>query len=183
LSASTINSLLSIGFAESSETSADAVLTGRVDSIWIPLLNEWTSDIGLFVVGAGRSGMMTSQLWDTGVLIQATHAHNAIINFFLDCGVILSGVLIVLLLVGIATAWRVGRGLNSDLYWALFACVFGFGIGTMTDREILPTAENMHVFPIVAMMINVARLRYLFQLEKRRDGVLPTKMRRLNQLE
>jgi hypothetical protein len=183
LSASTFNSLLSIGFAESSETSADAVLTGRVDSIWIPLLNEWTSDIGLFVVGAGRSGMMTSQLWDTGVLIQATHAHNAIINFFLDCGVILSGVLIVLLLVGIATAWRVGRGLNSDLYWALFACVFGFGIGTMTDREILPTAENMHVFPIVAMMINVARLRYLFQLEKRRDGVLPTKMRRLNQLE
>jgi hypothetical protein len=41
----------------------------------------------------------------------------------------------------------------------------------------------MYAFPIIAMMINVARLRYLFQLEKRRDGVLPTKMRRLNQLE
>ena len=119
------------------------------------------NDLGLFLFGAGRHGMGTSQLWDTGTLIQASVAHNAIIEFFLDCGVILTGVLLIFLLVGTVTAWRVGRRLNSDLYWALFACIFGFGLGMATEREIFPTVDNMYVFPIIAMMINLARLRYL----------------------
>ncbi|SIO34638.1 hypothetical protein SAMN05443247_04221 [Bradyrhizobium erythrophlei] len=157
----TINALLSIGFEDSSDFSADALLTGRVDFIWVPLLNEWTSDIGLFLFGAGRYGMITSQLWYTGALIQATHAHNAIIDFFLDCGAIFTGVLIIFLFVGVAIAWQVGRRLNSDLYWALFTCVFGYGIGMMTEREIFPTIANMYLFPIIAMMINLARLRHL----------------------
>jgi hypothetical protein len=172
----TIGALLSIGFGDSSDFSANSLLTGRVDYIWIPLLNEWTSSIGLFLFGAGRYGMVTSELWGSGALIQAGHAHNAIIDFFLDCGAIFSSVLIIFLLVGIATAWRVGRSLNCDLYWALFACIFGFGIGMMTEREIFPTIDNVYVFLIIAMMINLARLRYLFQLEKKYTGLLPTEI-------
>ena len=157
----TINALLSIGFGSGSDFSADALLTGRVDYIWGPLLSEWTSNIGLFLFGAGRYGMNTSQLWDTGTLIQASTAHNAIVDFFLDCGVIATGVLLVFFLVGTATAWRVGRRLNSDLYWALFASIFGLVISMATGRDILPTIDNMYAFPVIAMMINLARLRYL----------------------
>jgi hypothetical protein len=157
----TVDALLSVGLGSSSGFSADALLTGRVDFIWGPLLREWTSNIGLFLFGAGRYGMGTSQLWDTGTLIQANVAHNAILEFFLDCGVILTGALLIFLLVGTATAWRVGRRLNSDLYWALFASIFGYGIGMATGRNIFPTIENMYAFPIIAMMINLARLRYL----------------------
>lgn len=161
----TIDDLLSIGFQSTSGFSANALLTGRVDLIWAPLLGEWTRNIGLFLFGAGRFGMITSQLWYTGGLYHATHAHNAIIDFFLDDGAILSVVLIAFLVVGAATAWRAGRTLDSDLYWALFAGMFGFGMGMITEREIFPTIDNMYVFPIVAMMINLARLRYLSQLE------------------
>jgi hypothetical protein len=157
----TVDALLSIGFGSGSGVSADALFTGRVDSIWRPLLEEWTSNVGLFLFGAGRHGMVTSQLWDTGSVIQANVAHNAIIEFVLDCGVILTGVLLIFLLVGTATTWRVGRKLNSDLYWALFASIFGLGISMATGRDILPTMENIYAFPIIAMMINVARLRYL----------------------
>lgn len=157
----TIDALLSIGFDDSSDFSADALLTGRVDFIWIPLLNEWTGSLGLFLFGAGRYGMMTSELWDTGALFHATHAHNAIINFFLDCGAIFTTALVAFLVVGVATAWRVGRRLNSDLYWALFTCVFGFGIGMATERDVFPTIDNMYIFPIIAMMINLARLHHL----------------------
>ncbi|KRR10787.1 O-antigen ligase family protein [Bradyrhizobium valentinum] len=157
----TVDAVFSIGFGKSSSVSADALLTGRVDNLWGPLLEEWTSNIGLFLFGAGRYGVATSQLWDTGALIQVNVAHNAIVEFFLDCGVILTGVLLVFLLVGIATAWRVGRRLNSDLYWALFASIFGLGISMATGRDILPTIDNMYAFPMIAMMINLARLRYL----------------------
>jgi hypothetical protein len=152
---------LSIGVGSSSGFSADALLTGRVANIWVPLLGEWTSDTGLFLFGAGRYGVQTSQLWDTGTVINVGQAHNGIINFFLDCGVILTGVLLIFLVVGTATAWRVGRRLNSDLYWALFACIFGCGISMATEGDILPTVDNMFAFPIIAMMINLARLRYL----------------------
>lgn len=158
----TVDALLSIGFGSGSDVvSADALLTGRVDYIWRPLLEEWTSNIGLFLFGAGRYGIGTSQLWNTGTLLEKTVAHNAIIGFFLDCGVILTGVVLMFLMAGTVTAWRVGRRLNSDLYWALFASMFGCGISMVTGRDILPTIENMYVFPIIAMMINLARLRYL----------------------
>ncbi|WP_156944547.1 O-antigen ligase [Bradyrhizobium sp. Ec3.3] len=177
-----VYALFSTGFGDSSGLSANSLLTGRVDYIWVPLLNEWTNDIGLFLFGAGRYGMMTSQLWDTGTLIHAVHAHNAIIGFFLDCGAIFTSVLIIFLLVGITSAWRVGRSLNSDLYWALFACIFGYGIGMMTDREIFPTLQNMYVFPIIAMMINLARLQYLFRREKNYDGSAAAKMQQLYRL-
>jgi len=155
----TIKALFSIGLENSSTASADALLTGRVDFLWVPLLSEWTSNIGLFLFGAGRYGVMTSELWYTGTLIQATHAHNAFIDFFVDCGFIFFCVLVVFLFVGLVTAWRVGRKLNNDLYWALYICLFGFGIGMMTERAIFPTIDNMYVFPIIAMMINLARLR------------------------
>lgn len=157
----TIDALLSIGFVDSSDFSADAVLTGRVDYIWIPLLDEWTSNIGLFLFGAGRYGIVTSEQWDAGTLIHAAHAHNAILDFFVDCGALFTCALIVFLLIGVATALRVGRQLNSALYWALFTCIFGFGIGMFTEREIFPTVDNMYVFPIIAMMINLARLHAL----------------------
>lgn len=157
----TVQALLSIGVDSGSGVSADALFTGRVDSIWRPLLEEWTSDAGLFLFGAGRYGIGTSQLWNTGTLIQANVAHNAIIEFFLDCGVILTGVALMFLMAGTVTAWRVGRRLNSDLYWALFASMFGCGISMATGRAIFPSIENMYAFPIIAMMINVARLRYL----------------------
>jgi hypothetical protein len=171
----TIDALLSVGFGDGTGFSANSLLTGRVDLIWAPLLDEWTSNIGLFLFGAGRFGIVTSDLFYSGALIQTTHAHNAIINFFLDCGAIFSSVLIIFLLVGIATAWRVGRSLNNDLYWALFACIFGFGIGMMTEREIFPTGDNMYVFLIIAMMVNLARLRYSVQpaQNKNYDGLLP----------
>ncbi|WP_210253967.1 O-antigen ligase [Bradyrhizobium sp. LCT2] len=157
----TVDALLSVGFGSGSVVSADTLLTGRVDYIWRPLLEEWTSNIGLFLVGAGRYGIGTSQLWNTGTLLEKTVAHNAIIEFFLDCGVILTGVALMFLMAGTVTAWRVGRRLNSDLYWALFASMFGCGISMATGRAIFPTIENMYAFPIIAMMINVARLRYL----------------------
>jgi hypothetical protein len=34
-------------------------------------------------------------------------------------------------------------------------------MGMMTEREVFPTIDNMYVFPIIAMMINLARLHYL----------------------
>ncbi|MCP3459263.1 hypothetical protein [Bradyrhizobium sp. CCGUVB23] len=157
----TVQALLSIGVDSDSGVSADALFTGRVDYIWRPLLEEWTSDVGLFLFGAGHIGMATSQLWNTGTLVQANVAHNAIFEFFLDCGVILTGVALMFLMAGTVTAWRVGRRLNSDLYWALFASMFGYGIRMVTGGDILPAIENMYAFPIIAMMINVARLRYL----------------------
>lgn len=173
---STINALLSIGFGSTSGLSTNGLLTGRVEYIWAPLLSEWTSNIGLFLFGAGRYGMVTSQLWNTGALIQADQAHNAIINFFLDCGAIATAALLIFLVVGTATAWRVGRRLNSDLYWALFACIFGCGISMATELEILPTISNMYMFPIIAMMINLARLFYLDAYHRRIDP-RPTTLR------
>lgn len=64
---------------------------------------------------------------------------------------ILIGVLVIFLAIGTVAAWRVGRRLNSDLYWALFACIFGCGISMATQGDILPRLDNMYAFPIIAI--------------------------------
>jgi hypothetical protein len=140
------------------DVSANSLLTGRLEHIWIPLLSEWTSNIGLLLFGAGRYGIITSESWYTGTLIPANHAHNAIIDFFLDCGAIASSVLLIFIYIGVSTAWRVGRRLNHDLYWASSTCIFGYGISMLTEREVFPTIDNMYLFLLIAMMINLARL-------------------------
>lgn len=80
--APTIDALLSVGLGSSSDVSGNDMFSGRVDYLWLPLLSEWTSDIGLSLFGAGRYGIVTSTLWDTGNLIHADHAHNAISTSF-----------------------------------------------------------------------------------------------------
>jgi hypothetical protein len=40
-----------------------------------------------------------------------------------------------------------------------------------TERAIFPTVDNMYLFPIIAMMINLARLRYLELIQSHKIGL------------
>lgn len=154
----TVSALLSVGIDDGSVQSMDSLFTGRVARLWVPLFSEWSADPMLFLFGAGRYGILTSDLWPTGQLLQALHAHNAFFDFFLDAGAILTVVLIGAILWWLVWSFRMGRRLRSPLYWALFMCPAAYLVGTLTERQFFPAVDNMLLFPILAVMLNLVRL-------------------------
>ncbi|HEX4079113.1 MAG TPA: hypothetical protein VHX61_09605 [Rhizomicrobium sp.] len=154
--APTLETLVTEGIRGSHFT-IDSLLTDRTSTMWVPLIGEWVSDNNLLLFGAGRYGILTSPMWHVGRIYQAEHAHNAFIDFFLDSGIILLAGLVLTLLMLFTIAWRFGRRLHSRLYWCLLVCLFDYLMGTVTGQSFYPSYMNMLVFPIVALLINVAR--------------------------
>ena len=136
--------------------SMDAVFTGRIEFFWIPLLTEWINDPKLFFLGKGRYALMTSPLFSKGHFVYATHAHNAFIDFFLECGFIAFVFLIVFIIKKIRLAWQYGKIIKSPLYWALFTSIIGYIIGGLTERQVFPSNQNMYFISIIALLVNYA---------------------------
>ena len=137
---------------------ADAVFSGRISHLWIPLLREWIANPNKFIFGAGQYGLMTSPLWKSGFLVQAAQAHNAFLNFFLN-----NGILLLILFVSCITRFTIKarnacKKINTPLCWALFTSVVAYLIGTMSERVIYPHNDNMLLLPIIALLINLIRL-------------------------
>jgi hypothetical protein len=145
---------LSTGFEEGT---INSIFTGRVQSLWLPLLTEWSGDPMRFLFGAGRYGLMTSPLWARGFLLQASQAHNAYLDFFLDNGFLLLSALVFFLFKLLRIGWRYGRRFDSPLYWSLFLCIASFFVGAMTERQIFPSSDNILLFPVIALLINIIR--------------------------
>ncbi|MGH6925195.1 MAG: O-antigen ligase family protein [Propylenella sp.] len=155
----TASALRSIGLEPGSGLSFDAVISNRVTIFWEPLLQEWAQQPWKFWFGAGRYGILTSQLSLAGALMGVEHAHNGIVDFFLDSGLILTIVLVVCLISALAWCWRVGCRLRDPMFWCLSLSLFGYLLASLTERGFYPNYDNAYVFPIFAVLVNLAWLR------------------------
>jgi hypothetical protein len=159
--------LLSIGFTQKSGLSPDILLSGREQSIWVPLLFEWFTNSDRLFFGSGYTGIMTSDILYSGLYFAAGEAHNVYLEFFLDNGIVLFGVFVAGIVAWIVWATRLARRLNNQLFWVLYLCTIAFFITGFTSRHYFPNADNGIMFPIVAAMINVARLKRTSGPQKR----------------
>jgi hypothetical protein len=148
-----INSLQDIGRGDWNQ-----VFTGRIDSLWLPLLSEWKNNIWLLLLGRGKYAMMTSSGFQIGTVLDVTHPHNAFIEFFLDNGIILLLVFIFFIIKLTKLAWHKLRLINSDIGWALFVSIICYLIATFTGRSLYPSYDNMFLFPVIALLVNHCRL-------------------------
>ena len=137
----------------------DWALSGRIGFLWAPLLREWTADPTRLWFGAGRYGILVNSHFGAGDMVDATHAHNAFIDLFLDTGIIGVIVGVSLLAAGIVRIWRVGRAVRDRTYWVLALGLGGYLAATLTERGFFPSYDNLLGFPIIALLVNVARVR------------------------
>lgn len=136
----------------------DSIFTGRIDSIWVPLIMERLENINQLLWGVGRYSMMNSPLYLKGYIFQTTSAHNAFVEFFIDNGIIIFSVFMVYLVLYLKRAWIWANKINSPLGWALFTCIITYLAGTISGRKIYPDHHSMYLFPIIALFINYIRI-------------------------
>jgi len=151
--------LVEKGFTHQSGFSLTYFLSGRDQLIWLPLVLEWWSDPYRLWFGAGEFGVLTSNMLVTGKMYDVGQAHNAYLEFFLDNGIVLLGAFILALVIFFRWAIRTGLRIRNQLYWALLLCIISFLIACFTGRRFFPHPENMFVFPVLAALINVVRIK------------------------
>lgn len=137
---------------------ADTVLAGRVESMWIPLVGESFSSLYKFFFGAGRFSMVASPLYQRGLVYQAYHPHNAFIEVFIDGGIISLCLLLfgVLYCLSSSVAW--GVKLRSPLYWSMLSSVIVYLLAMLTERTVYPSIQNMVLYLVIALMISKVSL-------------------------
>jgi hypothetical protein len=155
----TLIQLLAIGVTQKSGVSADQMLSGREESIWLPLLFEWFNDPQKLWLGHGLYSVRTSDVLFTGLLFPAGEAHNVYLEFFLDNGIVLFAIFIAGLVAWLVRTVRLGRRLNNGLFWVLFLCIVSYLIMGFSGHHYFPYDDNGTMFPIVAALINVIRLK------------------------
>jgi hypothetical protein len=151
--------IVTLGFTQRSGFSLFFFLSARDTSIWLPLLLEWWNDPYRFWFGAGEYGILTSDMLITGRMADVSQAHNAYLEFLLDNGAAFLAVWVALLVNFLTWAYRMGKRVQHELYWVLLLCVVSFLVSCFTGRQFVPNMENALMFPILAALINVARLR------------------------
>lgn len=178
--------LLSIGFTAKSGVSLWLLLSGREQAIWLPAILEWMGDPSRLLFGAGLHGILKSEFVSSGAFgFTAGQAHNLFLEFFLDNGIVLLAALVVVIAFLLLQGWKLGKRLKSSLYWSLYLCGVSFLITGFSGRVYYPDLENYLMFPILAVLINVARLqlapptnkkiRARTELFSRCKGVSPTR--------
>jgi len=130
------------------------ISSGRVDSMWLPLLNELFENPVRLIVGFGLFGVIMS---DSYVMVsnfyQATHAHNAYIDLLVDGGLIVFVPFLILLVYSLRQAMKWGKELQSTTYFGLISSVAVYLVSSISERQFFPRPDNMLLLPLIALLL------------------------------
>lgn len=135
----------------------NAISAGRVDGLWLPLAPEVLRSP---VYGNGLGSILWSdamRAWGGGIILGATHPHNAYLEILLDMG--LAG--LILLCAFFAHVWRGLRALAVDpllsptlrgFYLGAAAGLASFLVAGVTDSSLAPRPEQAFLWLAIGMM-------------------------------
>jgi O-antigen ligase len=131
-----------------------AITSGRIENIWIPLLQELSENPYRLIFGYGLYGIIITDSYVHALgFFQSGHAHNAYIDLLVDGGLIVF-VPFMLLLISLlrqALIWR--RSIKNATFNTLLSSVFVYLISAITERQFFPRIDNTMLFPILALLL------------------------------
>jgi O-antigen ligase len=131
------------------------ITSGRVGSLWKPLLSELSENNFNLIFGFGLYGLINSDSYIYTVdFFRATHAHNASIDFLVDGGLIVFIPYVFLLFYSLRRSVSLTGKFNNSTFNALVSCLIVYLIASMSGRRIFPSTENMMLFPIIALLVS-----------------------------
>jgi hypothetical protein len=132
------------------------ISSGRLDSMWIPLISELTTNPYRILFGFGLYGMiMTDAYMFSSDFFQATHAHNAYLNLIVDGGLIVFLPFVFLLFYSFKHAMTISRKFNNSTFNALLSSVIVYLVAGMSGRQFTPNTGNAMLFIIIAILVTI----------------------------
>lgn len=155
-----IEAVVAVGIEDAGGSwSMNSLLADRLALLWAPLLDQWFSEPLRLLFGAGRYGIMTSDVYVRGAYFLGTHPHNALIEVLLDAGIVVAAAMLFAIIYFLRRGWKLGRRLDDPLFWALYCAIGGYLVASLTERSFFPSYDNFELFPVLALLVCTARLR------------------------
>jgi len=134
------------------------IFAGRIDGIWLPLLDEYTQASKKILFGDGRFATKVSDSAQNGILVSAAgHPHNMYLEQILDAGLLGLMTFILFYFVLLKKASKNLRIINKykikEYQYAVIASLISYLVSGLTGRSFFPNAENSYVWIIVGMAI------------------------------
>jgi hypothetical protein len=135
----------------------EVISAGRVEYLWIPLLNEVIRNPKELIFGNGRYGMLSSRSARSGSLSIYNHPHNMYLELLVDSG-LFGMILILFLFYKIIKDVRLLVFKNNnkeieDIYYQVLVCIIAFLISGMTGRSFFPTIDNFFFWIVMGVFI------------------------------
>lgn len=139
------------------ENPLDYLLSGRLESMWIPLFRECISSVNRILIGFGLYGLLFTNAYYQPDFYQAGHAHNAYLNLFIDVGFIVFMFFVIIYFRCMVVQKRMFRKGFGDIHRALFITLFVYAIASLSGRNFFPTVDNFWVLVALGLCCGAAR--------------------------
>ena len=158
------------------EGDANALSAGRIEQIWMPLLQESAQDPLKLLFGSGRYAIAYSDSAQKNRIQFVFHPHNMYLEQLLDIGLV--GVIIfwTALIIILSKVFHLARskevGFLSSFAKILLISLFCFFVSGLTGRSLFPDLPTSYVWFILgsaAALLKVAENRGLYDSEQRQQ--------------
>ena len=140
----------------------DEIFAGRVQGIWVPLVEEYGKSPAKLLFGNGRYAILSSDSATRGIILETVeHPHNMYLEQILDVGIF--GLILIIaffafLLKRCYVCLR--RSNNSEMkeyYSAFLVSLLCYFAGGLTGRSLFPTLTNSYFWFIAGITIALNR--------------------------
>jgi hypothetical protein len=141
---------------------ANEILAGRVDNIWLPLIEEYMQDPSKLMFGNGRYGILTSDVAARGYISDVSKAHNMYLEQILDTGIIGFVMVISLFIVFFKKVLRsltyIHNNVAREYQYAIIASLISFGAAGISGRSLFPQLSNGYFWIILGLSFAIMRM-------------------------
>jgi O-antigen ligase len=145
------------------EENRDVISAGRIDHIWIPLIEENVSDPKKFMFGDGRNAIRASNSLLKGRIIFTGNPHNAYLELLIDSGIISLIIIVSFYYVILRNAFHMLKHTtethSKENLYACIVSILCFLIAGMAGQSFFPRYST--VFLWVILGCTVASLKLL----------------------
>lgn len=135
---------------------------GRIEGLWIPLIDEYAHDYEKLIFGNGRFSIRSSEANKKGLIIEAQHPHNMYLEQIMDSGliglVIFSSFYFLLLIRMFKASEKLDDYIIRQYQKATIVSIVCYLISGLTDRTFFPAFSNGYLWIVIGIAIVIIRL-------------------------
>jgi O-antigen ligase len=138
------------------------ISAGRIDQIWLPLIEEYSHSPKKLLFGNGRFAIVSSDAVSRGIAADHMHPHNMYLEQMLDAGLIGLAVFMSFFILLFKKMLYFFNNIESsklnEYYYAIIVSMISFFIAGLTGRSLFPGGKSCFFWIVVSLSIVIIRI-------------------------